>query len=249
MLDDPSFYLFAVPAVLIYGISKGGFGGSIAVLAVLLMTFVTTPTRAAAILLPILCVMDVFVVWTYRGVYESTSLRILLPGALIGILAGYLAVDTMNDDAMRIMIGALSVAFCMQSWLDWPRGAGRRHNAISGTALGIASGFTSFSIHAGGPPFGMYMLPKRLEPLLYAGTAGIFFAVVNYVKLVPYYLLDQLRLDNLVVSVVLMPLAPIGVKLGHYLVKKSNTRLFYGICYSFLMVVGLKLLFEGFGYL
>jgi uncharacterized protein len=213
MISDPFFYLFAVPAVLIYGISKGGFGGSIAVLSVLLMTFVVSPTQAAGILLPILCVMDLFVMWTYRGVFDRTSLKMLLPGAMVGIVAGYLTVDIMNDDAMRIMIGAISLAFCLKTWLDWPRGAGREHGAVSGTILGTMAGFTSFSIHAGGPPFGMYLLPKRLDPLLFAGTAGIFFAVVNYVKLVPYYYLDQLRMDNLVLSLILMPLAPIGVLL------------------------------------
>jgi uncharacterized membrane protein YfcA len=249
MLNDPLFYVFAVPAVLIYGISKGGFGGSIAVLSVVLMTFVVTPTHAAAILLPILCVMDLFVLWTYRGIFELTSLKILLPGAMLGILVGYLSADTLNDDAMRIMIGSLSLLFCLKTWFGWPHGAGRRHSRLSGTVFGTLSGFTSFHIHAGGPPFGMYLLPKRLEPLIFAGTAGIFFAVVNYVKLVPYYVLDQLRADNLVISLVLMPLAPVGVKLGHFLVKRTSTVWFYRICYFFLFVVGVKLVIEGFGYL
>lgn len=249
MLTDPLFYLCAVPAVLIYGISKGGFGGSIAVLSVLLMTFVVSPTQAAAILLPILCVMDLFVLKTYRGVYDGRALAIMLPGAMLGIAIGYLGADVMNDDAMRLMIGIISIVFCIRAWLDWPPGAGREHHASSGAVLGAVAGFTSFNIHAGGPPFSMYLLPKRLDPLLFAGTAGIFFAVVNYVKLLPYYLLDQLRVENLAVSLVLMPLAPVGVKLGHFLVRRIDTTLFYRVCYFFLLVVGVKLLFEGMGVL
>ncbi len=249
MLTDPVFYLYSIPAILIFGISKGGFGGSIAVLSVLLLSFVVTPTQAAGILLPILCVMDLFVVHAYRGVYDMTSLRILLPGALIGIGIGYLTIDMLDDDAIRVMVGAIAVAFCLQSWLRWPAGAGRRHNRLAGAALGTAAGFTSFSIHAGGPPFSMYLLPKRLDPMLFAGTAGIFFAVVNYVKLVPYYFLDQLSAENLAVSLVLMPLAPVGVRLGHWLVRHTDTRVFYAVCYTFLLIVGAKMLFEGLGYL
>jgi uncharacterized membrane protein YfcA len=249
MFDDPLFFLCTIPAVLLYGISKGGFGGSIAVLSVPLMTFVMTPTQAAAILLPILCAMDIVVVWTYRGVFEPASLKILLPGAMAGIVAGYLAAGSMSDDLMRVMVGGISIVFCLKSWLNWPAGAGREHNRVTGTVLGAVSGFTSFNIHAGGPPFGMYVLPKRLDPLFYAGTAGIFFAVVNYVKLVPYYFLDQLVTDNLLLSLVLMPLAPIGVRLGHYLVKRTDPLWFYRICYFFLFVVGIKLLFEGLGYM
>ena len=67
MLTDPAFYLVSVPAVLLYGIAKGGFGGAVAVLSVPLMALVMSPTQAAAVLLPILVVMDAFVVRTYWG--------------------------------------------------------------------------------------------------------------------------------------------------------------------------------------
>ena len=54
MLSDPWFYLLAIPAVLIYGIGKGGLGGALGILAVPMMALVIPPTQAAAILLPIL---------------------------------------------------------------------------------------------------------------------------------------------------------------------------------------------------
>lgn len=37
MLSDPWFYLLAIPAVLIYGIGKGGLGGALGILAVPMM--------------------------------------------------------------------------------------------------------------------------------------------------------------------------------------------------------------------
>ncbi len=245
MLSDPAFYLVCVPAVLLYGVAKGGFGGAVAVLSVPLMALVMPPTQAAAILLPILVVMDGFVVHTYWGRYDRTALRLLLPGALLGIIVGYLAADAMNDALMRILIGALSLLFGAHSLVNLGSQLGSRHNRAAAGVLGTLAGFTSFSIHAGGPPFTMYLLPKRLDPLLFAGTAGVFFAVVNVAKLLPYGMLGQFTADNLLYSLVLVPLAPLGVRLGHFLVKRSDTTFYYRVISVFLLVVGAKLLYEG----
>ena len=89
-------------------------------------------------------------------------------------------------------------------------------------------------------------IPKRLQPLLYAGTAGVFFAVVNVVKLVPYGMLGQFSAENLLYSLVLVPLAPLGVRIGHYLVKISEPRFYYQVISVFLLVLAVKLLWDGF---
>lgn len=247
MLTDPLFYLVSVPGVMLYGVAKGGFGGAMAVLSVPLMALVMAPTQAAAILLPILVVMDVFVVKTYWGVFDGRALRLLLPGAMVGVLLGYLSVGAMNEHYMRILIGALSLVFGLQYLLGAVSRSSREHRPASAGFFGALAGFTSFSIHAGGPPLTMYLMPKQLPPLVFAGTAGMFFAVVNAVKLVPYYALGQFTADNLLYSLVLVPLAPLGVKLGHYLVRISNTGFYYRVISFFLVVIGAKLLWEGVG--
>ena len=245
MLSDPAFYLVSIPAVLLYGIAKGGFGGAVAVLSVPIMSLVMSPTQAAAILLPILVVMDVAVIRTYWGRYDRHALRLLLPGALLGLLLGYLAADAMSDDYMRILIGVLSLVFGLQQLLGRSSRVGTEHNRTSAGIFGTLSGFTSFSIHAGGAPFTMYLLPKRLDPLIYAGTAGVFFAVVNAIKLVPYAMLGQFSAENLLYALVLVPLAPLGVRIGHYLVKISDPDFYYRVISFFLLVIGAKLLWEG----
>jgi uncharacterized membrane protein YfcA len=244
MLTDPLFYLCAVPGVMLYGVAKGGFGGPVAVLAVPLMALVISPTLAAAILLPILVVMDALVIRTYWGVFDRQALRVLLPGALVGIGLGYLSAEYLNDDLMRLMVGVISLLFGLQSMFSLGTAA-RKHSAAAGSIFGSLAGFTSFSIHAGGPPFSMYLMPKQLPPLLYAGTAGIFFAVVNAVKLLPYWALDQLVLANLTASLVLMPLAPLGVAIGHRLVKRSEADLYYRVISVCLVVLGSILVARG----
>jgi uncharacterized membrane protein YfcA len=232
---------------MLFGISKGGFGGPVAVLTVPLMALVMPPAQAAAIILPILVVMDALVVKTYWGVYDRTALKLLIPGALVGVLVGYLLAGAMNEHYLRILIGALSLGFGVQSFFSLGSTAGKEHSATGGAFFGALAGFTSFSIHAGGPPLTMYLMPKQLTPLLYAGTAGIFFAVVNAVKLVPYYALGQFTSENLLYSLVLVPLAPLGVKLGHVLVRRSEAAFYYRVISFFLIVLGAKLLWDGVG--
>jgi uncharacterized membrane protein YfcA len=245
MLTDPLFYLVAIPGVLLYGIAKGGFAGPVAVLAVPMMSLVMSPTLAAAILLPILVVMDVLVVKTYWGVFDKKALKLLLPPAMVGIGLGYLTVELMNDDYMRLLIGGISLAFGWQSLSRHKIESWRPHRRRSAGLFGALAGFASFSIHAGGPPLTMYLMPRGLSPLLYAGTAGIFFAVVNFVKLFPYYILGQLALDNLLLSLVLLPLAPLGVAIGHRLVKTTDPQLYYRIISFFLIVLGIVLVIQG----
>ncbi len=245
MLDNPWFYLATVPAVLLYGIAKGGFGGAVSMLAVPIMSMVMPPTQAAAILLPILVIMDALVVMTYWGVYDRTTLHYMLPGAMVGIAVGYVTADAMNEHYMRVLIGALSLVFGLLYLFRLTAGVGARHHPVAGSVFGTVAGFTSFSIHAGGPPFTMYLLPKQLSPLLFAGTAGLFFAVVNAAKLAPYYLLGQFTADNLLYSLVLVPLAPLGVKIGHYLTKRATSRFYYDVISLFLALLGARLLWVG----
>ena len=173
-------------------------------------------------------------------------MRLLLPGALLGLLIGYLLADRMNEDYMRILIGLLSLVFGIQQLLGLQsHQAGQHHRGAAGF-FGTLAGFTSFSIHAGGPPFTMYLLPKKLHPMIYAGTAGVFFAVVNVTKLLPYASGGVCSTENLLYSLVLVPLAPLCVYIGRYLVKISGPGFYYKDISFFLLVIGVKLLWEGF---
>ena len=75
----------------------------------------------------------------------------------------------------------------------------------------------------------------------------LLFAVINYVKLVPYAWLGQLSSGNLMTSLALSPLAPAGVLIGVWLHRRVPDRLFFSIVYALLFVVGLKLIADGLG--
>ncbi|WP_370636834.1 sulfite exporter TauE/SafE family protein [Afifella sp. IM 167] len=246
MIHDPFFYALAVPAVIMIGLSKGGFGGAGAILGVPLMTLAIDPVRAAAILLPILVVMDMAGLWAWRGIYDKTSLIILVPGAVIGIGIGWLLAGMIGENEIRLIVGGIGLAFSLNHYLRRSLGdGGAPHNRAKGAFWGAVAGFTSFVAHAGGPPFQLYMLPLRLDPRLYAGTSVIFFAIVNAVKLLPYFMLGQFSASNLATSAVLLPIAPFATFFGAWLVKIVSPRFFYAISYAMVLVVSVKLIWDG----
>jgi uncharacterized membrane protein YfcA len=248
LITDLWFYAAAIPAVLLYGISKGGFGGGLGVIAVPLMALIISPVQAAAILLPVLCVMDLVALWKFRGRWIWPELRILLPASLIGILIGTLLFEYMSDSLIRLIVGVVAVSFTAHYWIS-KRRSGNEGLADFPRSFGViggsVAGFTSFVAHSGGPPLNMYLLRRPLGRTDFAATAVVFFAVVNYVKLAPYAWLGQFDADNLATSAVLMILAPIGVLTGVWLHKRVSDHIFFMFVYVLLFVIGLKLVYDG----
>ena len=246
LIDNPWFYVAALPAVLIVGISKSGFGGGLGLVSVPILAFTIPPASAAAIMLPILCVMDLMSWWAYRRIWDRRNLMILVPAALVGLAIGGLTFRFMSEDALRLIIGAIALLFTLDHWLGRrPKLAPSEAGIGLGAVCGTISGFTSFIAHAGGPILQVYLLPQRLDKTLFVGTTVIFFLIMNYVKLVPYAYLGMLSAGNLTTSLVLLPLAPLGVWLGLRLHRLVSQALFYRLMYFLTFAAGIKLIWDG----
>jgi hypothetical protein len=247
LITDPWFYVVAVPVVILTGISKTGFPGVFAGMSVPVLSLVISPVQAAAIMLPVLCLIDLWGLSAYRGVWDRQNMKILVAGATVGIAIGGFAFGALSDDAVKLITGAIAVSFGLNNLYGWarrPRPATRASWA-RGLPWSTLSGFTSTIAHAGGPPAYVYLIPQRMERALYVGTTVWFFSYVNWAKLVPYGLLGQLQGANLVTALALTPLIPLGVWLGAWLQKRvRNDVVFYRICYWAMLVTGIKLLWD-----
>jgi len=239
------FYPLAVIAVMIVGISKSGFGGGIGVLAVPLMSMVIAPPQAAAILLPLLIAMDMLTVYHYRKTFHKKNLQILLPGAVFGIWLGATYFRFLSEAHIRILIGGLALLFVANYLLQKKDRPAKPEAGLSGLFWGTVAGFTSFGVHAGGPPVNIYLLPQRLDKTLFVGTTVLFFTTVNLIKVVPYAVLGQFSSNNLFTSLLLLPIAYAGVWSGVRLHKIINEKSFYRYCYLFLFVTGCKIMYDG----
>ena len=247
MLNEPAFYATAIPAVILLGLSKGGFAG-IGALGMPLMALTIPPVQAAAVTLPILMVQDVFSVWVYRRSWDRTNLKILLPGAIVGILLAYLFAARVPDAAVALVLGTISVVFALRRFIG--RRKATQAQAVAphrpqGWFWGAIAGFTSMIAHAGGPPFQIYTIPQRLPRDIFVGTGVMFFAAVNLIKVAPYIALGQFSRENLLTSVTLFPLAIVSTWAGVWLVRRFSSERFYDIVYVLLFLLGCKLVADG----
>jgi len=241
-----SFYLIAFPAVILIGLDKGGFVG-LSSLAMPLLALAISPVRAAAMVLPILIVQDWVSVWAYRRDFDLRNLFILTPAAAIGVAAGWLMAARVDEQAVRLVVGVISVGFVVFMLLRsrLARGAATAPTIAPGLFWGAIAGFTSFINHVGAPPVMAYMLPQKLPPRLFAGTAAVFFAIVNLLKVGPYFALGQFSRDNLSASASLLPVAVAATFAGVWLVRRVSAARFYVAILTLTFIVGLKLIWDG----
>jgi uncharacterized membrane protein YfcA len=244
MIDDPWFYAAAIPAMIVLGIAKGGFG-AIGLLVVPILAVVISPVQAAGITLPILILSDFVAVASYWGAWDRRVLAIMLPGALIGIAIGWLTAAWVTEQEIRLILGVVSVAFALNYWFRHRLNPlPREPDVVKGTFWAAITGFTSFVSHAGGPPYQIFVVPLRLPPRIFAGTLVIFFFILNSVKLAPYFFLGQFNAENLLTSAVLLPVSIPATLFSVWLVKRIDPMKFYQAVYALIFLVGLFLVFQ-----
>lgn len=245
MLADPAFYAIAVPAVLLMGLAKSGFLGGFGSLAVPLMALTVPVPQAAAIMLPLLFVMDVVGLQQMWRARDAALLRLLVPAGLIGTVVGTVLFGLLSAKTVAAVVGALTLLFLAQRLVFPPRPDASPPPRPLGFVLGIASGFTSFVAHAGSPPISAYVLPLKLPPIRFAATMAVFFATVNLSKWLPYAWLGLIDMINMSTSLLLMPLAPVGVWLGVWATRRIASTWFYRLAYTGMFLTGAKLLWDG----
>ena len=243
---DYAFWAVAILAVFIVGLSKSGLVGSMGMVAVPMLALVMPARDATGMMLPVLLAMDAIAIWIYRRDANWHVLRIMLPGAFVGTILGWLLWSVVTDAQVLLAVGIITVLFMLDALLpirrrlpDTPPSRGW------GAFWGGAAGITSFISHTGGPPFQIYTLPLRMTPTEYSATTAFFFAIVNTLKLAPFYFLGTLSVSNLELSAALIPFGLAGVGVGVYLVRRISAKAFYTIAYILILLLGVKILYDG----
>lgn len=232
------FWVLATIGVILTGISKSGFAGGAGVVAVPILALIMPIPQAAALMLPLLILMDIKAIHIYRKHMDIAALKAIIPAALIGILLGSLLLTYTPGYILQLTLGVISIVFA--SWQSLTPIFGRMKGA--GILWGMVSGVTSTLIHAGGPPINIYLISKGLPKLTWLATSAIFFGVMNLIKVVPYTLTGQWHLELFWLALILMPVAYLGIWLGHKIQHTFSEAHFMKICRILLFVSGIILL-------
>ncbi|HVR90514.1 MAG TPA: sulfite exporter TauE/SafE family protein [Novosphingobium sp.] len=249
LLTDPFALAMAVTAVIIVGMAKGGFSG-LGALATPLLALALPPVIAAAILLPVLLVQDVVSVWSFRRTWDKWIVAWMLPGAVVGVAVAALYAAAVDERRLLLALGAMTLAFGgYRLWLE----RGGRIAAAStspgwvGSIFGFVTGVTSQIGHAGGPPFQMWVTPRRLPHETYVGTMSVLFAAINWVKVPSYLALGALNRQTMTAAALLLPLAVVSTLIAVRVVRRLDPARFYRLIYLLMVLLGGKLVWDGLG--
>jgi uncharacterized protein len=247
MPSDPVFYLVGLPTVFLIALSKGAFGGGLAILGIPLLSLVMSPLDAAIVVAPLVSFMDLFALRSFGPrTWSKRDLFWLMPCLVIGIGIGYFFFTRFDPHLVEASIAAVTLLFTAH-WFLLGRRMKPSHMPVSpplAILAGTVSGFTTFVAHSGGPPVNMYLLRRGLDKTMYAGTNLAIFTLGNLVKLVPYGVLAYAKPSTLIAAASLAPIVPIGVWAGVYLHRRLEQNQLYFWCYLLLAAAAAKLLFD-----
>ncbi len=256
VIVEPVVFLSVTALVFfVIGIGKGGLGGTISTIATPVMALVLPAQTALAFVLPILIIADWFSVYFYWREWNFKIILLLLPGCLVGIAAGTLFIDNAPTQTIGLVLGIIVLLVAVYLGFIDPmirRGLDRDrvyeekfwHTGVSGTVAGFSSALAAM----GSPPIIVYLLYRDdLQPRAFLATLVFLFAILNIIK-VPTYLVIGLFDFSLYSSIIyLLPLVPLGVWIGQWMVKKIDKELFNKILIGILFFLGALLIVRNTG--
>jgi len=208
------------------------------------MALAIAPSQAAAIMLVVLCIMDIFGIRAYLWRWDRRVLGVVVPAGIAGCVLGAVTFRVLDENWIRILIGLIVLGYLGYSLLP-KKVMLEEPSDAAGRLWATVSGFASFITHSGGPPLMVYLLPLRLDKERFIATCLVYFAVINYAKIPGYLWLGLLDLRNVATALALVPAGVAGIYLGIWLQRRMATAWFYRVLYGLLFATGAKLLYDG----
>ena len=240
------FWVLATFSAIFVGLGKGGLP-VIAFLSVPVLSLVMPTITAASLLLPVYIVSDIFALIAYRRNFDKHILTIGMIGMTIGIVLGWMTAHVVIDWMVTLFIGVIGFTFALSLLMkrNFEQKNLNYENRKRGYFWCTVAGFTSFISHNGGPPWQIFTLPLGMSKSVFVGTTVIAFSYCNVIKLIPYYFLGQINLEGLRTTLYLAVPASVAVFLGVKLVKIIPEELFFKIVSYALLIISLKLIWDG----
>ena len=219
------------------------------------------PRIALGITLPILLIIDIWVVCFLKNKVNFFLLMIMSVFGLLGHSIGWYFFDYISNDALVCFISGMSLVTVFlffkrkligtgnsSHYLEKERRVEQTKVWLRGGVWCTLSGIASFISVSGGIPLQIFLLSFRLKRAVYLGSAGAFFFLLNLTKIPLYWNLNILTKEILVLSITLMPAIPVGVILGYFVCKLMTDQQFYVVMHLILGIVGLHLLYDVFSW-
>lgn len=244
-LNTTTILIIACIVAFLIGLSKGGLGGTIGILATPILALILPADQVIGLMLPVLIFADIFAVALHWGHWNRTYIILLIPGAVLGITIGTFFITNVPVEQLQTMLGFIFLLFALYKLFEkqsLSKFSYQPHN-WHGIFAGITAGFSSALAHTGGPPIAIYLLFQNVSPRVFIATTALFFAIINWIK-VPYYVYADLFNIQLILQMAPMFLfVPFGVWIGRWAADKVNPRTYERLILFFLIISALMLIF------
>jgi uncharacterized protein len=240
MTIDPQIYdftsyqwLLLVVCALSIGVQKTGLPG-FGIFVVPLMAGIKPDPRFAlastGLQLGLLILADVFAAGYYRRHAQWHHIWGLLPWALAGVVAGYLLMGHISNQALRPIIGVIVIVMLVWGFLQknsgQPDDGTVRHSKWYMIFMGFAAGFTTMLANAAGPVMIAYLLASNLPKEHFIGTSAWFFFIINWLK-VPFQVsLGGMNMYSIRTDLYLLPVIVVGAVIGIIVLRKLPQKVF-----------------------
>ena len=244
-MNSQNFELYFILSISSFfvGLSRGGLGGGFGLASAVIAAQILEPIRAAAFLLPLLIISDPLSVWIYRKNIHWESLKVLLPGVIVGITLTYFLINFISNTAVSLTVGILAIILVLGSFFNkLIKRPKKIIHPLLGTFLGVVGGFSSFIIHSGLPPIAMYLFPLSLSRQTFMGTVAVFFGITNIIKLIPYFILGLFDKEILRLTICFIPITFFGIFIGKLINNKISDKIFFSIIYITILILGMRLI-------
>ncbi len=248
MITEPLQWFFAVLGALMVGIAKTGVTG-LSFLSIALFTHVFQSSKqASGLVLPLLIFGDIVAVLSYRMHTQWHYLWRLFPWTATGVVVGYFTLGAISDHTAKTMVGGIIVTLAALSY--WRRYRASRVDATEShlhwsvaAVVGITAGFITLVANAAGPLMAIYLIAMRLPKMQYAGTAAVFFLLLNLFK-VPFMVdLGLITRQSFWLNLWLAPAVLIGALGGRWILARIDQDFFEKMVLGLSVVGGLLLFF------
>ena len=236
---DNELLLFFLVAVFI-GMSKTGIHGA-GMMAVPFLALIFGGQLSSGILLPILCLADVFGVWYYHRHASWYHLKKLFPWAAVGTVLGTIIGGAIDDETFKLVMGIIIViSVAIMIWLERGRSEKVPDNRWFASLTGVAGGFTSMIGNLATSVVAIYFLTMRLPKNAFIGTTAWFFLVINWFK-VPFHILSwkTITWNTFLLDLVTLPFIGAGAFLGIAIVKRIRDRAYRWFIIAMTLVASL----------
>ena len=242
-IQNFELYLILSISSFFVGLSRGGLSGGFGLASAVIAAQILEPIRAAAFLLPLLIISDPLSVWIYRKNIYWESLRVLLPGVIVGITLTYILINFISNSFVSLIVGFLAIFLVLDALLNkLIKRPKKIIHPLLGMFLGGLGGFSSFIIHSGLPPIATYLLPLHLSRQTFMATVAVFFGITNIIKLIPYFMLGLFDKEILRLTICFVPITFFGIFVGKLINNKISDSIFFFVIYSTIFLLGLRLI-------